>query len=93
MSPLNYSVKQNEAFRIIGFKKLVMQRNTNRVEAALLNEMNVRLGDVTFAIGVPELVGSLRSDKFRNQSFNLARRFRAAIIQVPHVAFGHKPIA
>ncbi len=91
--PLNDVVKQSKSFGIVTLKKLVVQRDSYRIETVLLDEMDVRLGDVVFAIAAPEVMRSLRSDELSDKSFNLARRFRPTIIQVPHVAFRNQPVA
>src|SRR6266576_3300836 len=75
LRPLNDTVKQSKSFGIVGLKKLVVQRDSYRVKAALLDEMDIRLGDVVFAIAAPEVMRSLRPDELSDKGFNIARRF------------------
>jgi hypothetical protein len=50
-----------------------VNRDTNRIEASTLEELDIVARDVTVEVLTPELVGSFRSEKLVGQRFDLAR--------------------
>jgi hypothetical protein len=90
--PFDDAIEQTEALSVAALEIHVVNRDTNRIEASTLEELDIVARDVTVEVLTPELVGSFRSEKLVGQRFDLARWLRTSF-EMKDVAFADEPIA
>jgi hypothetical protein len=71
-TPLDDVIQQGEAFGVVCLKELIVNGNTDGVEAGLTEEMNVFASDVVFAILMPEICCLVRAEQLVYEAFDLA---------------------